>query len=127
LFPPFDTIAADVVGMLCWRALVVVFLYDRRARSILWPGPTPPLVPFLGVRRHASSNRRTTAARQRSTASLCRCRTNAEGRGRPTTFVRQYGDAAAGYCCRGDVLAALATDAILEPKRSPRDDSLYRL
>jgi hypothetical protein len=56
LFRPVHTIAADVVSVLCWRVLVVVFLYDRRARAVLWTGPTPPWVPFLSVRRHASSN-----------------------------------------------------------------------
>jgi hypothetical protein len=96
LFRPVHTIAADVVSVLCWCVLVVVFLYDRRARAVLWTGPTPPWVPFLSIRRHASSNGRATAARERATASLCRCRTNVEGRGSSTTFVHQRGDGAAG-------------------------------
>ena len=93
LFRPVHTIAADVVSVLCWRVLVVVFLYNRRARSVLWPGPPPPWVPFLGVRGHASSNGGATGARGRSTASLCRCRTNVEGPGSSTTFIRQHGGA----------------------------------
>src|SRR5215471_11713288 len=121
------TIAVDNVGVLCCRLLVVVFLHDGRARPVLGPGPPPPCAPYLGVRGHASSNGRATAACRRSCASLRRRRNDGEGRGSPPTFVRQRGDGAASYRCSSGVLAALTTDSILEPERSPGDNPLSRL
>lgn len=127
LFDPLHPIAADGHSLLRSSVLVVVFHYPGRTRPLFRPGSRAPWAPDLGIPGHASSDGGAAAARGRSSASLCRRRTDAEGPGSFTTFLCQRGDGANGYRCRSDVLPAFTTDLILEPERSPHDDSLHRL